>query len=97
MIGGLPTPPKQLAPAETPRRWRLLRLQQEVTALQGQLTSIREETGRLVAIEQTRSFTSAERHRVAQLKLQAEGVHLDLRRLRAAIADTLQDGRSGSA
>ena len=89
-----PTRP-DLAPAAAPRRRRLLRLRQEVTALQGQLTGIRDETARLVAIEETRPFTPAERRRVTRLKLHAEGVRLELQRLRAVLSETLREGHAG--
>jgi hypothetical protein len=77
-----------------PRRQRLLRLHQEVTALRGQLTAIREEAAGLAAIEGTRRLAPAERRRAAQLKLHAEGARLELQRLRAAVAETLEEGRS---
>jgi hypothetical protein len=92
-----PPSPNRPSPAPTRRRRRLLRLQQEMAALRGQLTGIRDETGRLAAVEATRSFTSAERRRVAQLKLHAEGVRLELQRLREAVAETLREGRAGDA
>jgi hypothetical protein len=77
------------------RRQRLLRLHQEVAALHRQLTGIREETTRLAAIEGTRFFTPAERRHVAHLNVHAEGVRLELQRLRGAVAETLSAGHSG--
>ena len=65
--------------------------------MQGQLTALREETAQLATVEERRSFTQAERHRVAQLKLHAEGIRLKLLRLRAAVEDALREGREGRA
>jgi hypothetical protein len=90
-----PLSPNRPSPAAARRRRRLLRLQQEMRTLHEQLTAIREATAQLAAVEATRSFTSGERRRVAQLKLQAEGVRLELQRLREAVAETLQMGRAG--
>jgi len=94
----VPLPESGCTPAAdaATRRQRLLRLQRAATTLQGQLNAVRHETQRLVALEERRPLTPSERTRATHLKLQAEGLYLELRGLRASVTETLHTGRSGS-
>ena len=93
----MPLPePNHTPAAAAARRRRLLRLQRALTTLQGQLGAVREETQHLVALEARRPLTPAERTRAIHLKLEAEGLYLELQGLRASVTETIQNGRSRS-
>jgi hypothetical protein len=68
-----------------------------VTTLQERLAAIREETRHLVAIEGMRPLTVVERARATHLKLEAEGLLLEMQRLRAAVEATRQVGHVGGS
>jgi hypothetical protein len=76
--------------AEEARRRLLLRMRDEVAAIQGSLHRLRVETVALAEIERTRRLTPAERRRSRDLRLEAEAHRHRLSDLHTELAELSQ-------
>jgi hypothetical protein len=87
--------PRSADGAEALRRRRLIRLGADVARLQGRLGAVQTELRALRALEATRPLTGDEARQVGRLRLESQGLRLELNVLSEAFERLRRTGPSG--